>query len=209
MIVSFFKDVGAARFPIATGLRVMMLPFLLQDVNRSLPRHCRQYSRLVESMLEHAHVGAGVGYLTIDEAEVRDGETHRRPGIHVDGCGVWGRGGGYAYDGMLVAASDVGCQAWTGVYDSEPGYDGDCEHLRREIGEPTVMQAGRVYSCGGMTVHEALPMKATTRRQFVRISLPNDRDWHDGYTRNPEGIEPTGRVAARRVRQMSYRSASV
>jgi hypothetical protein len=57
---------------------------------------------------------------------------------------------------------------------------------------------GVAYWCGPLTVHEALPMRQETARQFVRLSGPSDAPWHEGYTVNPLGIRPTGPIAPRR-----------
>lgn len=35
-------------------------------------------------------------------------------------------------------------------------------------------------------------MKEDCERTFVRLSMPNDAPWYNGYTKNPKGIKPTG-----------------
>ncbi len=68
------------------------------------------------------------------------------------------------------------------------------------------MLPNRVYHCGPLTVHESLPVWQTVPRQFIRISMPSDAPWYEGYTENPLGIKPTGPIHPRREKQMGYRS---
>lgn len=75
----------------------------------------------------------------------------------------------------------------------------------RKLGEPIVFQPNTVYWCGPTTIHEALPMTVDTYRQFMRISMPNDGAWHEGYTENPFGVKPTGPIHPARKEFMAYR----
>lgn len=199
------------------GIRVMMMPYLIHDPVGSLPAQLAPwYSALVQASylaLGPLGVKPGVGYLTIDEALVRARETHRRPGLHVDGVGADGTrgggaygGGGYAASGMLMTSSHIGCRAYVQDFENEPDADGDCSHLADEL-EPDsafALQARQWYWCSPMTVHEAIPMRNDTRRQFCRVSFPSTAPWHIGYTENPLGIMPTGPIHPPRA-GMSYR----
>jgi hypothetical protein len=187
---------GHLTFPEFTGLRIMMMPF----------RPMAQWRPTVRELVGISTVKHGTAYLTIAEAIVKAGEPHRRPGMHVDGCGVWGGGGVWSKRGMLVASSRVGCRGWHQEFDGAPGKNGDCSHLAEQCSVETVMQAGRVYWCSPLVVHESMPMAETGPRTFVRLSMPNDCPWFDGYTVNPTGVKPTGEVLAARVEFMGYRS---
>lgn len=85
---------------------------------------------------------------------------------------------------------------WTGEFKGFPVGDGDCEHLRAQLGglKEHVMGAGEVFWCDGMLVHESYPAKEPVRRQLIRISLPNTAAWFEGYSENPLGIKPNGLV---------------
>lgn len=196
--------------PKFTGVRVMMMPYLMEDIRGTLPGFLQQYVNIVETM--SAQCDSGVGYLTVDEAFVRAGETHRRPGLHVDGVdetgsvGGWGGGGGWGTAGMTVLSSHVGCRAWYQWFDDLPKEDGDCEHLRKSC-KPMcqfTLEPGRIYKFEPLTVHESIPMNRDTERQFVRVSYPSNAAWYEGYTENPLGIKPTGPIRARRP-GMDYR----
>jgi hypothetical protein len=201
MIHSEMQDAGEVRFPAFSGLRVMMLPVALDDP-RTFPE---AYRGLVSELVERSPVRRGVGYLTVDEALVRGGESHRRPGIHVDSTGAWSGGPAYAGNGMLVVASDVGGVAWPGDHAGDVGPDGDCDHLRAALPPSVPMRAGRVYRCSATMLHEGVPLQRDALRQFVRLSLPTTAPWYEGYTSSPCGVLPTGPVLPRRAAQMGYR----
>jgi hypothetical protein len=201
-------------FPEFSGIRVMMMPFLLSDVKGSLPDTLAGYLPLLTAFEHRSYEIDPVAYLTIDEALVPAGETHRRPGLHVDGVGPdgfaggWGGGGGgWGKQGMVVAASHTGSHAWEQEFHGDPGFNGDCAHLRNECREDSVrpLLGGFAYFCGPLTVHEATRMPAPTKRSFLRISMPNSCPWYDGYTENPRGVKPTGPIHPARVAEMAYR----
>ncbi len=210
---SEIKRVGSLVFPTFSGVRIMMMPFHIHDPARTLPDSLAAWRAAVEALCSRASRARGVAYLTIDEAIVLAGETHRRPGLHVDGIGpngeraAWGGGGGWGARGMLVAASHVGCRGWAQTFCGEARANGDCEHLRSECdpAKEVTMHAGEIYWCGPTAVHESLPMTADTRRQFVRLSMPSDAPWYDGYTKNPLGIDPAGPIHAARSAYMAHR----
>lgn len=229
------ESFGSVAFPAFGGVRIMMMPFRLEDVDGSLPDFLAAWRPAIAEMCEYATNDYGVAYLTIDEAVVNAGETHRRPGIHVDGMGSWGGGGGWGappnYDppkpikpakpskpkptprpkpgkgGMLLASSHVGCRAWAQEFTGWPDNDGGCAHLIAQCDSrrEIVMQPNTIYWCGHFGVHEPLPMAEKTSRQVVRVSMPSACPWFDGYTVNPSGVLPDGPILPKRVEQMAYR----
>ena len=206
MIESLVTPLGEVTFPRFSSLRIMMMPFRLDNPN-TVPL---DWARPVfDQLLATGLIGLReTGYLTIDEALVRAGEHHRRPGLHVDGAGAWGGGGGgWGSNGFVVAASHVGSRAWNGTFDIEPDAEGCLEHVRSGFFEScaTDLAAGVAYLMSPMAVHESITMKEDTLRQFMRISFPNDAPWFEGYTPSPFGVRPTGPVLPRRERQMAWR----
>lgn len=208
---STIRKVSEVTLPPWRGTRVMMMPYLVCDPWVSLPSYLRPWFEVVERMGQFAE--PGIGYLTIDEAHVYRDQTHRRPGLHVDGVGPngdiggWGGGGKYASSGMTMVSSHVGCVAWDQNFSGWPGPNGDCEHLEgqlREDGE-TVLQPGTVYWCSPLTVHRAIPLDRSAKRQFCRVSFPSDAPWYEGYSRNPLGVEPAGPVHPARTEFMNFR----
>lgn len=211
MFFSAVADHGAVSLPDFSGVRIMMMPFDM-SVLTSIPYPV--YRPLLDRMLDVCGVRNGIGYLTIDEAVVDGGQTHRRPGLHVDGVGPSGEAGGWGgpppggwgAGGMLVCASVLGSRAWHQEFEGAPRSNGDCEHLRPQLQDSAVVElsAGRLWGLQPNTVHESLVHTSTTRRTFVRLSLPSDAPWYENYTPNPWGIKPTGPIHPPRA-EMNYR----
>jgi hypothetical protein len=202
MFASTFKFVGNVVFPEYSGVRVMMMPLVLGDLDSVPPMlagYCDTLAMLF-ALMETKHVG-NVGYLTVDEKIVKRGTTHRRAGLHVDGvfegrCGGWGGGGwGSVGNGMLTTSSHVGCRAWNQEFDGYPGNDGECDHLASQLRDAgTIFEPRGVYWVDGLCVHESMPLPVDTNRQFVRLSMPSKAPWFQGYTVNPLGVKPTGDI---------------
>lgn len=202
---SSVKFVDRILFPQFSGKRVMMMPFHVHDPLGSLPDSLKGYGETVARSFPV--MGAGVGYITVDEAEVQAGTTHRRPGLHVDGRGSWGGGGTWASRGMYVAASRFGCVGYDQEFEGEVEDDGGAEHLRDQCRarDQVTMEGHCLFFCNGLAVHESVARPFDMKRQFLRVSLPNSCPWYEGYTPNPLGILPTGPILPARAAQMSYR----
>ncbi len=202
-------------FPTFTGTRIMMMPVKLGYTIGVPHKYQELYSKLC-SLVENRFIGE-VGYLTIDEKDFTEDDTHRREGWHVDGyykgrCGAWGGGGGWGSvgNGMIVVSNVVGCEAVLGVYPFKIGDEGEAT-LSNDDGEiiidgsvpTTLFKAGIPYWVDGGCVHRSTKQRAGTKRQFVRLSMPNNGAWFEGYTENPAGIKPTGDVLPHRTKFMS------
>lgn len=215
MFKSDLKGLGTVSLPVFTGTRVMMMPFLLEDV-MSIPGNLAHWRSFIASITQKSGgPQIGTAYLTIDETMVEKGDTQRRPGLHVDGIGSdgssggWGGGGGgWGTNGMIVAASVAGCHVYLGDFDGWPAPNGDCTHLTAQCAtkERVLLEDNQAYCLSPMTVHEVFPMQEKTRRQFMRISMPSNSPWYEGYTKNPNGIKPTGPIHPPRTEFMQFRA---
>lgn len=184
----------------------MMMPVLLGNL-AGVPDQYRILINKLYYMTEKRFISA-TGYLTIDEQELSPGETLRRKGLHVDGyyhgkCGAWGGGGGWGSvgNGMLTISNTPHCRAFLGVIEGNPKDEGECNHL----GLPNkgeIFEAGEVYWVDGACVHESLPVQIKTKRQFVRLSMPSNAPWFEGYTKNPHGILPSNEILPKRTQFM-------
>ncbi|MFB6225628.1 MAG: hypothetical protein ABEI13_04190 [Candidatus Paceibacteria bacterium] len=228
---SLVQKVGSVKLPPFNGVRILIMPYKLEDPEGTIPdfvgKHYlapwRPTVKAIGRFMPNKH---GTAYLTIDEAIVEAGETHRRPGLHVDGVGPWGddnpiwssdvfssknqpdtREAKYLRGGMFLAASHTGCRAWDKDFTGYPGPDGDCAHLEDQCNpqEAIYMKPGGLYWCGPYGVHEAISMEERTARQLIRVSTPSNAPWYEGCTENPLGIEPDGPIAPKREAQMAYR----
>jgi hypothetical protein len=190
-------------FPDFSGLRVMMMPVKLGFTDGT-PEHYHELLVQLFSVIESRFIGQ-IGYLTIDERELMPNETLRRGGLHVDGyyhgkCGAWGGGGGWGSvgNGMLTISSTAHCKAYLGVFDGQPKDEGECDHLTLPK-EGELFEAGQVYWVDGACVHESMPVTEKTKRQFLRLSMPSNAPWFEGYTENPTGILPSNEILPRRT----------
>lgn len=209
---SVFREIKEIQLPAPTNLRVMMLPVIIGDAASvpDLVAHWKQQFIEISNMADTSLHGK-VGYLTIDEKKVKPKSTHRRGGLHVDGVhqggvGGWGGGNtgashGSVGNGMLTVSNPAGCRAWSKdkVY-GWPGMEGECDHLSDQFPdeEAVLFKPNMVYWVDGLCVHESMPQAVETMRQFVRLSLPSEGPWFEGYTVNPLGIKPTGPILPRR-----------
>ena len=69
-----------------------------------------------------------------------------------------------------------------------------------------IFNAGQIYWVDGACVHESLPVSELTKRQFVRLSMPSNAPWFDGYTENPTGILPSNEILPRRALLVDVKS---
>lgn len=210
---STYRALGEIDLPAFTGLRIMMLPVVIGDAD-SLPLDYADWRDAFAQLSSFApeHTGE-VGYLTIDEAHVAAGDTHRRPGLHVDGSGGWAGGGGSwgggdavgggTGTGMIAVCSRDGARIWSGTFAGRPDPDGGCEHLRSQLGPAWEMSPGIAYWCSPLCVHEAVAARESGPRTFVRLSLPSRAPWFHGYTKSPK-VKPTGPILPSRA-EMGWR----
>lgn len=201
-------------FPLFTGTRLMMMPVVIGMADQEAAPQYRDFLAEMYGMVESRLLGQ-IGYLTIDEQRIKKGETLSRPGAHVDGIykgdaagwgggGVWGGGG----NGMMLVSSTPHCRMYPGLIGGWPGDEGGCEHLIDEDTPYVDVVPNRVYWCDPLCVHASLPVAEDTMRQFVRLSLPSDAPWFDGYTKNPNGTKPSGRTLPARREHMSFKPAT-
>ena len=203
MFKSEFLAIGKMNLPQFSGTRIQMMPVEMGNL-KSLPPSLSHWAGAVKFMFALAIKHPGIGYLTIDEREVPAGQCHRRPGLHVDGMGAWGKGGGgWGVNGMLTVSNVAACAAWNQKFEGEPltgefndEDEGNCEHLRSQCREDCrfVLKPNWLYWCSGMCVHESLPLEWNARRTFVRLSMPSDAEWPSNCTPNPLGIKPGGPI---------------
>lgn len=200
MFTSAFNDMGQVIFPPFSGIRILMMPIVLEDLERSLPSWLSSWKKVLNQIIDNAPTSEGIGYLTIDERKVPAYESHRRPGLHVDGwCddvddGGWG-GGGWGKNHFLTAASHLGCRVWLQEFAGQPQRYGSCEHLRSQLQDINCYDClpQRLYKLENLCVHESYPLTVPAARQFIRLSMPSNAGWPVSCTPNPLGIKPTGK----------------
>ncbi len=198
-----------------------MMPFQLESIE-SLPDDLSHYRQTLEGLIAVSPVQTGVACLTIDEKELKAGNTLRTAGLHVDSfiknradMSIWAATSlrSYCYSmwnendnrwfsdankigGMVMVSSPSGCRAWNKSFIGKVGNNGNCEHLRTEFpeSEGEILEDSVAYWCNASCVHESLPMEHDSKRTFVRLSMPSHAPWFEGYTKNPKGIKPSGNI---------------
>lgn len=166
---SIVKLEELVRFPAWTGERIYMEPFI---VGRSLPRSCKRWQPLVDSMC--VGMKDHIAYLMVDQGQVEKGTTHRRSGIHVDGAWL-GYDHGFRIDktgDTLLLTSDVlGCAGYEGWWDGIINEGGSCNitsHTLKKVEMlPNFVYKGEAASM----LHEAILLLQDTKRTVVRINV--------------------------------------
>ena len=95
---SVASRIGRVLLPEFTGKRIMMMPFLIEDLTTLSLSQVGGWRDTVQEILKGSTV-RGIGYLTVDETIVEKETTHRRPGLHVDGYKLSSYGGSVSYGG--------------------------------------------------------------------------------------------------------------
>ena len=187
MLNSDYRPLCSVRLPYS-GRQYYMHTF---DIAKpSMPDGFEDYLEPVIALCRAAGATNGTAHMTVDEKVVVAGWSQRRPKPHVDGVfypslGDWGGGGGswnhYCNDigvgplrrmPVIVAASQVGCRVWRGVFDAVPAEDGDLSHLSLDDGE--IVPANIGYLLSPDCVHESMIQIEPVQRTFLRIALPVD-----------------------------------
>lgn len=151
-----------------------MMPFI-NDNPHTLPREFRDYWPLIRQCpLSPARKGK-IAFLTVNESFVRQGETQRRPGLHVDRHPLHAWGGETGGGGIFLANSlDHTCRLWcTRVPLEQVGDMGDCQHLRESLCRDQIpsltMRARQLWWMTDDCPHEALPQTEDAFRIFFRL----------------------------------------
>jgi len=150
-----FAHVENVKFPKSHGRSVNMMPFIMGDKS-TLPAELADYWPMIEvcvsTLSRRSGTASDVGYLTVQESVVKEGDSQRRPGLHTEGftrapfdAGVvrnlphwhpWGFGSvmrSGQFDGGIFMASNVSdsCHLYNAIVPNElVGKGGDVEHLR-------------------------------------------------------------------------------
>lgn len=215
------KRINRVTFPEPTGIQINMMPFVMGKKD-SLPEQYHQYWTILHDF-PISNLGQ-VGYLTINEGIVIAGNTQRRGGLHTESPGMLSQTGKHntiekvfltgefgkgrqketldQFDGgiYMVSTVDHSCRVYDAQIASETiGYQGDIEHMRGLLTNKAVksleLLAGSVVWMTDRTPHEALPMKQSGIRQFLRVVAGHLTHWHALHnTPNPLGIQPDAEI---------------
>lgn len=201
------KTNNYVKFPRFSGIRCLMMPYLQGHIE-SVPE---EYSNGYEDFIENNYLEKDeIGFLTIDESEVKAGKPHRGDrakfgrALHTEGgknpdlvlCS-WG-GGGCSWgrsravllemdtEVLLVNNLDDSCAIWDVTHENT-SLDGDIGDFADEYpyAQADMMKAGEVHRIGILTPHESLPVKRDFNRQFLRIVGKGVHGREKHFTVNP------------------------
>ncbi|MFK8001335.1 MAG: hypothetical protein AB8H86_17200 [Polyangiales bacterium] len=180
-----FRHVGSVSFPEPTGIDINMMPLKLGDAS-TWTKGCVAY----KSILDLCEFPADeVCYVSIHEAQLKIGESLRRPGVHTEATpfGNWGGAEWNGKSGIYQASTDGRCRIWDEMTDSISLYGA----LTREPeGTATIMEPGELYWMTDRTPHESLPVEVKGWRQWFRLVSPDIALWWAGdSTANPTGLK--------------------
>lgn len=173
---------GVVKFPEFTGERIYMREFTKHN---GLPNDLKRWQETVDAMLDGVEADGPI-FLMVDQSPVVASSTHRRGGLHIDG--VWkpeiqAHGGTipkHIHDcnesESIILASDVlGCAAYIGSFEGQPGPGGDCSHIDTAGLIRVDMEPGRVWAGDTLTMlHESIPVARDCLRTVVRLNV---RGW--------------------------------
>lgn len=194
-IQSIIQRRSPVTFPEWEGDRIYMRPFKVGD---DLGKH----TDTVRAMLDGVDTKETC-YLMVDEALVKAGTFHRRPGKHIDGWwddGLSAHNGSgpqhviepmhrrppcpghrspfHAHsegreEGIFLASNITACVGYAGVFDGEPREGGDCDHIDVSGMTPINMEAGVTFAGNVSMLHESTPVSFDCFRTVYRINVPH------------------------------------
>lgn len=182
---SYFKALGRVQLPYKQR---QMYMHTFDAENPKMAEGYEDYLVPVQLLLKAAEVVRGTCHMTVDEKVIDAGASQRRPRPHVDGCYIpekayWGHGGWNHYCNnagtkqgrmpVIVAASEIGCKVWTGMFEGEPKSDGDLCHIVSQLKADTILPANEGFWLSPDCVHESMIQNVKVQRTFLRIALPN------------------------------------
>jgi hypothetical protein len=179
--------IGAITFPRFTGERVYQLPF---RKGQPLPVGMSRWQGTVDGMVRGVDTDEEM-YLMVDQGMVEAGNTHRRPGPHIDGnwevtgystghrVMAWDTGGGswntrnLSRGGIILASDCLGAKVYKGDVDGLVGEGGDCSHLDLSNTETCVLEPNKAYLGNVTMIHESVEARSNLNRTLVRVTLPS------------------------------------
>lgn len=172
-----------------------MVPFNLNTYDGLTP----EQAKIVHQMLKGVEHSGGVAYFTIHGKTLKEKETLRRGGPHIDGNYEpkemsFGRGGGNGWKvdqdgpgintkfhkrqylnekgGIILASNYSSCLGWIGDYKGTIKTGGDCSKIK--LDKPFMLKANTVYYGNNHFIHESLPVDKDVQRTIVRITMPEN-----------------------------------
>lgn len=192
---SIVQQCGPVAFPAFMAERVYMREFRKES---GLPSDLVRWQSTIDAMLDGVDTDGPI-YLMIDQKALRAGESHRRPGVHVDGywhpaigkhqghravsahgggghgtgcAGNWSNFDFSAPEGIILASDVQACRAYAGEFHGAPGEGGDYAHITLSGLDRIELASNTVYAGNVSMLHETVPVNRDCVRTLVRLNVP-------------------------------------
>lgn len=190
---STITKLGPVDFPQWAGERIYMLPF---QQSKGLPENLCRWQSTVDMMLDGIQISSPI-YLMVDQGQVKAGQAHRRPGLHVDGNwiaqqmdhshppthmhrGDWKGGGGrwndategYSPETIFLASDVSACLGYAGDFLASIGRKGECSEVALSSLSAIPFAAGYCYAGNATMLHESIAVPFDCQRTVVRLTVP-------------------------------------
>lgn len=142
------------------------------------PNSIKEYEQSVQELCDKLRY-RGIIHVTVDEKELKVGDTQRKPELHVDGR-FDGQGSSWNHYcnelplprmSVAVASNVARCKVYNGEFDGVPSEQGDLSHIRDQVGEGTLVPSNEWHLLSPDCVHESLPMDKDCKRSFIRVAF--------------------------------------
>lgn len=139
-----------------------------------------EFIPIITKMLILAKIKEDIVYVTVDQKNIKKGNTHRRGGAHIDenySCNEWGSPPRWNEikkndkSGVLLLSSYPSCKGWIGDYEGIPKEGGDCSDIN--LDEGFLLKENTIYYGNSNFIHESLPIKEDINRTLIRINIPS------------------------------------
>ncbi|MBI5202951.1 MAG: hypothetical protein HY925_15275, partial [Elusimicrobia bacterium] len=177
------------------SVSVLNMPIKMPGTDFRVPEELAHLREFIQKMVDHEaainpELASFYAYLTVDQGWVKPGETHRKPGIHIDGVQ------GARYPVKLVpehtySASDaLGTVFYDQSFDLR-GLDPARQHVHAELERQALEENAvsaedyGIYFWDSYSVHRADVARAPMLRKFVRVEFSRKIYDSIGDTRSP------------------------
>ncbi|MBI4349236.1 MAG: hypothetical protein HY553_20530 [Elusimicrobia bacterium] len=177
------------------SVSVLNMPIKMPKTGFKIPAELEHLREFIQKMIDHeAAINPKLeefyAYLTVDFSAVVAGQTHRKPGIHIDGV----QGARYPVklppEHAYSASSVLGTVFYDQVFDLtalDPAKHHVHAELERQADETMAWPAENfgIYFWDSYSVHRAAIAREALRRTFVRVEFSKKIYDSEGDTHNP------------------------
>jgi O-acetyl-ADP-ribose deacetylase (regulator of RNase III) len=170
-----------AAFSAPAPASVLNLPIKMPGTGFHVPAELEQYRETLQKIVDYEasvnpRLGEFYAYLTVDHGLVKKGDTHRRPGIHIDGVQGSRYGEKMPPEHTYSASDAVGTVFYAQSFDLrhiDPDRDYIHGELERQADEKNAVATSDygIYHWDSYSAHRAAIADKDTPRTFLRVEF--------------------------------------